>query len=99
MPVPIVGSKADSLLFEQDEHPKPETKLEILGEISAPFSENGCITVGNTSVMNDRAAALLLASEMMAKKQKLTPIPRIVGMVIAGFEPIFMGYGPFPATI
>jgi acetyl-CoA acyltransferase len=98
VPVRIAQRKADTLLVEQDEHPRPDTKLEKLGKLSTPFRENGCITAGNASGVNDGAAALLVASETMAKKQKLTPVARIVGMATAGFEPRIMGYGPVPAT-
>ena len=98
VPVSIPQRKADPLLVEQDEHPRPETKLEKLGKLSTPFRENGCITAGNASGVNDGAAALIVASETMAKKQKLTPVARIVGMATAGVEPRIMGYGPVPAT-
>ena len=98
VPVSIPQRKADPLLVEQDEHPRPETKLEKLGKLSTPFRENGCITAGNASGVNDGAAALIVASETMAKKQKLTPIARIIGMATAGVEPRIMGYGPVPAT-
>ena len=98
IPVSIPQRKADPLLVEQDEHPRPETKLEKLGKLSTPFRENGCITAGNASGVNDGAAALIVASETMAKKQKLTPIARIIGMATAGVEPRIMGYGPVPAT-
>ncbi len=98
VPVSIAQRKGDPLLVEQDEHPRPETKLEKLGKLSTPFRENGCITAGNASGVNDGAAALILASEKMAIKQNLTPVARIVGMATAGVEPRIMGYGPVPAT-
>jgi len=98
VPVSIPQRKGDPLLVEQDEHPRPETKLEKLGKLSTPFRENGCITAGNASGVNDGAAALIVASEMQVKKQKLTPVARIVGMATAGVEPRIMGYGPVPAT-
>ena len=98
VPVSIAQRKGDPLLVEQDEHPRPETKLEKLGKLSTPFRENGCITAGNASGVNDGAAALIVASEKMAIKQNLTPIARIVGMATAGVEPRIMGYGPVPAT-
>ena len=66
--------------------------------MTTPFRESGCITACNASGVNDGAAALLVVSETMAKKQKLTPVVRIVGMATAGFEPKIMGYGPVPAT-
>ena len=98
VPVSIAQRKGDPLLVEQDEHPRPETKLEKLGKLSTPFRENGCITAGNASGLNDGAAALIVASEKMAIKQNLTPVARIVGMATAGVEPRIMGYGPVPAT-
>ena len=98
VPVSIAQRKGDPLLVEQDEHLRPETKLEKLGKLSTPFRENGCITAGNASGVNDGAAALIVASEKMAIKQNLTPVARIVGMATAGVEPRIMGYGPVPAT-
>ncbi len=98
VPVSIAQRKGGPLLVEQDEHPRPETKLEKLGKLSTPFRENGCITAGNASGVNDGAAALIVASEKMAIKQNLTPVTRIVGMATAGVEPRIMGYGPVPAT-
>ena len=98
VPVSIPQRKVDSLIVDQDEHPRPETKLEKLGTLTTPFRENGCITAGNASGVNDGAAALVMASEMMATKQKLSPVARVVGMATAGVEPRIMGYGPVPAT-
>ena len=98
VPVSIPQRKVDSLIVDQDEHPRPETKLEKLGTLTTPFRENGCITAGNSSGVNDGAAALIIASETMATKQKLSPVARVVGMVTAGVEPRIMGYGPVPAT-
>ena len=98
VPVSIPQRKVDSLIVDQDEHPRLETKLEKLGTLTTPFRENGCITAGNSSGVNDGAAALIIASETMATKQKLSPVARVVGMVTAGVEPRIMGYGPVPAT-
>ena len=98
VPVSIPQFKGEPLIVDQDEHPRPETKLEKLGELTTPFRENGCITVGNASGVNDGAAALIIASETMATKQKLSPVARVVGMSTAGVEPRIMGYGPVPAT-
>ncbi|MDC0078295.1 3-oxoadipyl-CoA thiolase [Deltaproteobacteria bacterium] len=98
VPVSIAQRTGAPLLVEQDEHPRPETKLEKLGKLATPFRENGCITAGNASGVNDGAAALIVASEKMAIKQNLTPVARIVGMATAGVEPRIMGYGPVPAT-
>ena len=98
VPVSISHRKVESLIVDKDEHPRPETKLEKLGTLTTPFRENGCITAGNASGVNDGAAALIIASETMATKQKLSPVARVVGMVTAGVEPRIMGYGPVPAT-
>ena len=98
VPVSIPQRKGEPLIVDQDEHPRPETKLKKLGKLTTPFRENGCITVGNASGVNDGAAALIIASETMATKQKLTPVARVVGMFTAGVEPRIMGYGPVPAT-
>jgi len=98
VPVSIPQHKGEPLIVDQDEHPRPETKLEKLGILTTPFRENGCITAGNASGVNDGAAALIIASETMATKQKLSPVARVVGMATAGVEPRIMGYGPVPAT-
>jgi len=98
VPVSIPQLKGEPLIVDQDEHPRPETKLEKLGKLTTPFRENGCITAGNASGVNDGAAALIIASETMATEQKLSPVARVVGMATAGVEPRIMGYGPVPAT-
>ena len=98
VPVSIPHRKVESLIVDKDEHPRPETKLEKLGTLTTPFRENGCITAGNSSGVNDGAASMIIASETMATKQKLSPVARVVGMVTAGVEPRIMGYGPVPAT-
>ena len=98
LPVSIAQRKGESLVVEQDEHPRPDTKLEKLGELSTPFRENGTITAGNASGVSDGAAALIVASATMAQEQNLEPAARIVGMATAGVKPRTMGYGPVPAT-
>ena len=96
--VSIGQRKGDPILIEQDEHPRPGTKLEKLGELPTPFRENGSVTAGNASGVNDGAAALIVSSEKMAKKQNLIPVAKIVGMATVGVEPSIMGFGPVPAT-
>jgi len=96
--VSIGQRKGDPILIEQDEHPRPGTKLEKLGELPTPFRENGSVTAGNASGVNDGAAALIVSSEKMAKKQELIPVAKIVGMATVGVEPSIMGFGPVPAT-
>ncbi len=98
LPVSIAQRKGESLVVEQDEHPRPDTKLEKLGKLSTPFRENGTVTAGNASGVSDGAAALIVASATMAQEQNLEPAARIVGMATAGVKPRTMGYGPVPAT-
>ena len=90
--------KGNSIEVNCDEHPRFDTTLEKLRELPTPFREHGTVTAGNSSGINDGAAALIIASEKMAKKQNLNPIARIVRVTTAGVEPRIMGYGPVPAT-
>lgn len=80
-----------------DEHPR-ETSLEKLAALSPAFKKHGTVTAGNSSGINDGAAALLLASEEALKKYKLTPMAKVVSMAVAGVDPSIMGIGPVPAT-
>jgi len=97
VPVTIKGRKGDTAI-DADEHPRPETTLEQLAKLKAPFRENGSVTAGNASGVNDGAAALLIASESAVKTYGLTPRARILGMATAGVPPRVMGIGPVPAT-
>lgn len=98
VPVLVAGKKGALSEVLRDEHPRPETTLEQLTALKAPFRANGVITAGNASGVNDGAAALIVASEQMAQAQGLTPRARIVAMATAGVEPRLMGLGPVPAT-
>ena len=80
-----------------DEHPR-ETSLEKLGGLKPAFIKNGTVTAGNSSGINDGAAAMLLASEEAVKKYNLVPLGKIVSMAVAGVDPSIMGIGPVPAT-
>ena len=80
-----------------DEHPR-ETSIEKLAALSPAFQKGGTVTAGNSSGINDGAAALLLASEEMVKKYQLQPMARIVSMAVIGVDPAIMGIGPVPAT-
>jgi acetyl-CoA acyltransferase len=86
--------------FEQDEFIKPDTTLEVLEKLRPAFRADGMgtVTAGNSSGLNDGAAALLVASEAAAKEFNLTPRARIVATAVAGVEPRLMGMGPVPAT-
>jgi len=81
-----------------DEHPRPETTLEALAKLKAPFREGGSVTAGNASGVNDGACGLIIASAEAAKANGLKPRARIVAMATAGVPPRIMGIGPAPAT-
>lgn len=96
-PVEIPHRKGDPIIVSEDEHPR-ETTLERLAKLRAPFRENGVVTAGNASGINDGAAALLIASAQAVRDYKLTPMARITGAASAGVAPRVMGIGPVPAT-
>ncbi|MEM5584160.1 3-oxoadipyl-CoA thiolase [Roseibium sp. AS2] len=98
IPVLIPQRKGDPVLVDKDEHPRAGTTLDQLGALRTPFRDNGSVTAGNASGVNDGAAALLIASEAAIEKHNLTPIARIVGGATAGVPPRIMGIGPAPAT-
>lgn len=81
-----------------DEGPRANTSLEQLAELKPVFREKGSVTAGNSSGLNDGAAALVLSSKSYAKQRKLKPIAGILGTASAGVDPRFMGLGPVPAT-
>ncbi|MBK8495926.1 MAG: acetyl-CoA C-acyltransferase [Chitinophagaceae bacterium] len=83
--------------FDKDEHPRLSS-LEKLGQLKPAFTKDGTVTAGNSSGINDGAAAMLLASEDAVKKYGLQPMARIVSMAVAGVDPAIMGIGPVPAT-
>jgi 3-oxoadipyl-CoA thiolase len=95
--VTIPQKKGDPKVVDKDEHPRGDTTVEVLGKLK-PLFENGTVTAGNASGVNDGAAALIVASEAAAKKHGLTPRARVVAMTTAGVPPRIMGMGPAPAT-
>ena len=99
-PVPIPQKKGDPVQFSQDEFIRPETTQEVLAKLKPAFRTDGkgSVTAGNSSGLNDGAAALLLASEEAIKRFKLKPIARVVAAAVAGVEPRLMGMGPVPAS-
>jgi 3-oxoadipyl-CoA thiolase len=96
-PVTVKSRKGETVV-ERDEHPRPDTTLEMLAKLKTPFRDPGTITAGNASGVNDGAAALVLASEEGAKRYGLTPRARVVAMATAGVPPRVMGMGPVPAV-
>jgi 3-oxoadipyl-CoA thiolase len=95
-PVPVPQRKGEPVVVERDEHPR-ETSLEALGALRPLFS-NGSVTAGNSSGVNDGAAAMLVASERAVEQYGLSPLARVTSMVAAGVPPRIMGMGPEPAT-
>jgi 3-oxoadipyl-CoA thiolase len=97
----IVGVKVmqgkEEILFSVDEHPRL-SPIEKLAALKPAFTTNGTVTAGNSSGINDGAAAMLLASEAAVKKYNLQPIAKIISMAVAGVDPAVMGIGPVPAT-
>ena len=97
VPVTIASRKGETVV-SADEHPRPETTLEALAKLKAPFREGGTVTAGNASGGNDGACALVIASAEAAEANGLKPRARIVAMATAGVPPRIMGIGPAPAT-
>ncbi|MBS1584089.1 MAG: acetyl-CoA C-acyltransferase [Bacteroidetes bacterium] len=98
VPVTVELGKGKTNVFAVDEHPR-QSPLEKLAELKPAFKKNGTVTAGNSSGINDGAAALLLASEEAVKKYSLKPIAKIRSMAVAGVDPAVMGVGPVPATL
>ena len=97
--VEIPQRKKDPIIFSEDEFIKDKTTIEILSKLRTAFkSENGTVTAGNSSGLNDGSAAMLLASEQGVKENNLSPIARIVSSAIVGVEPSIMGIGPVLAS-
>ncbi len=95
-PVEVTKGK-EKVLVGTDEHPR-ETSLEKLASLQPAFIKDGTVTAGNSSGINDGAAALLLANEDAVKKYNLQPLAKIISMAVAGVDPSIMGIGPVPAT-
>jgi acetyl-CoA acyltransferase len=98
VPVEIPQKKRDPVIFSQDEFIRTGTTMESLGSLRAAFKKDGSVTAGNSSGLNDGAAALLIASENAAKENNLKPMARIVSAAVAGVEPRIMGIGPVYAS-
>ena len=97
VPVEVKSRKGTSLV-EHDDHPRPETTLEILAKLKPAFAKDGFVTAGNASGIVDGAAALVIAGEEFVKQRDLKPMGRIVSWAYAGVEPEIMGIGPVPAS-
>jgi acetyl-CoA acyltransferase len=98
IPVVIPRKKGDPIVVDTDEHPRPETTLDMLAKLKGVNGPELSVTAGNASGVNDGACALLIASAASAKANGLTPRARIVAMAAAGVAPRIMGFGPAPAV-
>ncbi len=96
-PISVPGPKGTTKIVAEDEHLRPDTTIEALANLPTPFRENGTVTAGNSSGINDGACAMFVASEDAATRFGLTPLARVVGAATAGVEPDLMGIGPIPA--
>lgn len=97
VPVPVPQRRGDPVLVDTDEHPR-RTSREALAALRPAFREGGTVTAGNSSGVNDGAAALLVASEAAVERFGLQPLARVVGATTAGVPPRIMGIGPVPAS-
>ena len=99
-PVPVPAGRKGTVTVDRDEHPRPDSSLEGLAKLRPAFRTDGrgSVTAGNSSGLNDGAAALLVAGESAVRELGLEPIARVVATAVAGVEPRVMGLGPVPAT-
>ncbi|MBO1437762.1 acetyl-CoA C-acyltransferase [Meiothermus sp. CFH 77666] len=98
VPVEVRDRKGNVAQVTADEGPRADTSLEALAKLKPVFRQGGSVTAGNSSSLNDGAAAVLLAAEAYAKAHGLKPMARVRSMAVAGVEPRIMGIGPVPAT-
>jgi 3-oxoadipyl-CoA thiolase len=98
VPVSIPQRRGDPVVVDTDEHPRPDTSADALARLRPAFKKGGTVTAGNSSGINDGAAALLVVSAERGKELGLEPMARIVAGAVAGVEPHRMGMGPVPAT-
>ncbi len=98
VPIEIPGKRGEKRVFDQDEHPRFGLKLEDLAKLKPVFKKDGTVTAGNSSGLNDGAAAATIMTRKRAEELGLKPMARIFAHAIAGVHPHYMGYGPVPAT-
>ena len=98
VPVSVIQRRGEPIVVEQDEHPRPSSTAEALAKLRPAFRDGGTVTAGNSSGINDGAAALVVSSRAYAREHGHTPHARIRGSAVAGVDPQLMGLGPVPAT-
>lgn len=98
VPVPIPQKKGDPRMVDTDEHVRYGLKLDDLSRLAPAFKKDGTVTAGNSSGLNDGAAAVIVTTRARAQELGLRPLAKIVGQAVAGVDPKYMGYGPVPST-
>jgi acetyl-CoA C-acetyltransferase len=98
VPITIPVRKGEQIVFKEDEHPRPQTTQEALAKLQPAFLQGGSVTAGNSSGLNDAAAALVIMSREKAEELNLTPLAVIRSYAVAGVDPNIMGIGPVPAV-
>ena len=97
VPVPVPGKRGDSVLIAEDEYPRGDTTMESLAKLRPAFKNDGVVTAGNSSGINDGAAAVLLMERRAAEKAGIRPLARVIGWGAVGVDPRIMGMGPVEA--
>jgi 3-oxoadipyl-CoA thiolase len=98
VPVPVPQKKGEPVVVSRDEHPRSDTSMEALAKLRPAFREGGSVTAGNSSGINDGAAATLVVEAERARSLGLSPLARVVSTAVAGVDPAIMGVGPVPAS-
>ncbi|WP_285766986.1 thiolase family protein [Peribacillus sp. SI8-4] len=98
IPVSIMGRKGETREFKVDEHPRPQITKEGLANLPPAFLEDGSVTAGNSSGLNDAASALVIMSREKAEEMGIKPLATIKAQAVAGVDPNYMGIGPVPAV-
>jgi len=98
VPVVLPQKKGDPIIVDRDEFPRPDLTMEQLAKLHPAFRENGTVTAGNSSGINDGAAAILLMEAETAKRLGYKPLVRVIASAVAGCDPSYMGLGPIPAV-
>jgi len=98
VPIQVPQRKGDPILFDTDEHPRPDTTLEALAKLPPAFKKGGTVTAGNSSGVNDGASALIVMERKLAEQRGLEIMASVRSYAVAGVDPNIMGIGPVPAV-
>jgi acetyl-CoA C-acetyltransferase len=98
VPIEVPGRKGKTIMVDTDEHPRADSSVEKLAKLKPTFKKGGTVTAGNSSGINDGAAATVIMRKSKADELGVTPMARIVDFSVVGVDPDIMGWGPVPAT-